>query len=240
MKQRQAHARKQTAQTSLHAVLVVEDVEVLRTTVEAAWRSEDVERLRAMAVHNAMAAHHAALVRIRAMQNAGELRHHSLGLEVVRAAGVDALCAMAVQTAVRDGADVNVGRVVEQAAGDGEAAVEPQRCLLVAARRGHVETIRTLVAANAEVNHADNKGKTALHAAAEEGHVEAMQALLTAGAEVNHADNDGWTALHAAANEGHLEAMQALLTAGANVNHASNTGKTALYVAAEEGYLEAI
>jgi hypothetical protein len=192
LKQRQAHARKQMAQTSLHAVLVEEDVEVLRTSVEAAWRSEDVERLRAMAVHNAMVAHHAALVRIRAMQTAGELRHLSLGLEVVRAAGVDALCAMAVQTAVRDGADVNVGRAVEQAAADGKAEVEPQRCLVAAARRGHVETIRALVAANAEVDHADNDGWTALYSAAQEGHVEAIQALLTAGAEVNHVVNGGF------------------------------------------------
>jgi hypothetical protein len=109
LKKRQADARKQMAQTNLHAVLVAEDVEVLRTTAEAAWRSEgDLERLRAMAVHNAIAAHHATLVRIRAMKNVGELRQ--LGLEVVETAGMDALCAIPVETVVRDCADVNVGR----------------------------------------------------------------------------------------------------------------------------------
>ena len=102
MKQRQTDARKQVAQANLHAVLLAEDVEVLRTTAEAAWHSEgDLERLRAMAVH-------ATLVRIRAMKTVGELRQ--LGLEVVETAGMDALCAIPVETVVRDCADVNVGR----------------------------------------------------------------------------------------------------------------------------------
>ena len=232
MKKRQADARKQMAQTNLHAVLAAEDVEVLRTTAEAAWRSEgDLERLRAMAVH-------ATLVRIRAMKTVGELRQ--LGLEVVETAGMDALRAMAVETAVRDGADVKVGRAVEQAAVDGEAEVEPERWLVTAARRGHVETTRSLLAAGAAVNHADNNGWTALHTAAEEGHVETMKALLAAGAEVNHADNDGETALYAAAKQGHVEAIQTLLAAGADPNRASNDGSTPLAAARDAKFEAAV
>jgi ankyrin repeat protein len=64
-----------------------------------------------------------------------------------------------------------------------------------------------LLTAGAEVNHANNKGKTALYVAAKFGHLEAMQALLTAGANVNHASNTGKTALYVAAEEGYLEAI---------------------------------
>jgi hypothetical protein len=103
------------------------------------------------------------------------------------------------------------------------------RCVLVqlygAAWNGHVEAIRALVAAGAEVVLAAN-GDTALNVAARRGHVEAARALVEAGAEVevNHANKDG------DAENGHVE------EAGAEVDHATSDGRTAaLHVAAFTG-----
>ena len=106
----------------------------------------------------------------------------------------------------------------------------------MAAEDGSVETIRALVAAGAEVDHANDEGETAFWAAAMHGHVEALQTLLEAGAEVDHVTNRGYTALHAAAKNGHV---QTLLEAGAQVDHA-RSGWTALHAAATNRHVEAI
>jgi ankyrin repeat protein len=79
-------------------------------------------------------------------------------------AGKDTLCAMAVQAAAQDGADVNTRP--EAAAG-----VQPRpRWLSATSGEGLEETVRALVEAGAEVDQADNMGRTALYAAAERGH----------------------------------------------------------------------
>ena len=62
-----------------------------------------------------------------------------------------------------------------------------------------MKTVRTLLAAGSEVDHARSNGDTALLVAAEGGHAEVTEALAEAGADVNHAANAGATALHVAA-----------------------------------------
>jgi hypothetical protein len=163
-------------------------------------------------------------------QDTAELR--AVGLEAVRTAGRDTLCAMAVQAAARDGVDVNTG--AEGADG------EDERWLMVAAQAGLVETLRALVEAGADVSHANQLGYTALDVAGDLGHVEIIRALIEAGAEVNHADTSGCSALIGAAEAGHVEALKALVEAGAEVNHASQLGYTALRGAAVHGHVEAL
>ena len=60
---------------------------------------------------------------------------------------------------------------------------------------GHVDCLRELVAAGAEVNIQENDGWTALMLAAQNGHVDCLRELVVSGAEVNIQNNDGWTAL---------------------------------------------
>ena len=143
-----------------------------------------------------------------------------MGLKAVRTAGRDTLCAMAMQAAVQDGVEVNR-----------RADPTAESWLCVAARDGLVETLRALLVAGAEVNHATNSGCTVLQVAAQDGHTEALRALREAGAEVNQATNAGWTALHVAAHTGHLEIVHALVVAGADLNRAINDGRTPLAVA---------
>jgi ankyrin repeat protein len=54
-----------------------------------------------------------------------------------------------------------------------------------------VEVVKTLLAAGAEVDKADNHGMTPLYWASCHGHVEVVKTLLAAEAEVDKADSTG-------------------------------------------------
>jgi hypothetical protein len=217
---RRAFARTEVERTALETALTTSDVEELRRSTEAGWRSEqDAERLRAGAVRTceeALVRAQRMLERIRATQDKEELRE--VGLEAVRTAGRDTLCAMAVQAAAQKGVDVNT-----------RVEAGEKRWLEVAAKGGLVETVRALVFLGAEVDHADGLGYTALYTAAAHGETEAVRALAAAGADVNRVDKVGETALCVAAASGHAGVIRALVKAGAGVNHANrDTGETAL------------
>lgn len=88
--------------------------------------------------------------------------------------------------------------------------------LLRAAREGHADTVRTLLASpNADVNATDERGSTALIEAARYGHDEVVRVLLARGANVRARDRDGKTALMLAAQGGHDMVVQQLRQAGA-------------------------
>ena len=88
--------------------------------------------------------------------------------------------------------------------------------LLRAAREGHDETVRTLLASpNVDVNATDERGSTALIEAARFGHDEVVRALLADSADVKAKDREGKTALMLAAQGGHDEVVQLLKRAGA-------------------------
>jgi hypothetical protein len=233
---RRVEVRKEEALVALETALTARSVEELRTSTEAAWNSEqDAERLQAKVVRlceEKLARAQLMLQQARATRDKAQLL--KVGLEAVSTADKDTLCAIAVHAAAQEGVDMNTR--AEAAAGE-----EPkEKWLRVAALEGSVETVRALLAAGAEVAHANNQGRTALYAAACNGKVETIQVLLAAGAEVDHASNNGFTALWGAAYSGNVETIQALLAAGAEVDHASNNGHTALWGAAWKGRVDAI
>jgi hypothetical protein len=223
---RRAEVRKEEALVALETALSTEEVEELRTSTEAAWLSEqDAERLQAKVVRvceEVLARAQRMLQQARGTRDKAQLL--KVGLEAVSTADKDTLCVIAVKAAAQEGVDMNTR--AEAAAGE-----EPKSWLRLAAEGGFVETVRALVEAGAEVDHASNDGHTALWVAALHGQVEALQALLAAGAEVDLADNDGWTALWVAAYCGHVLAIRVLLNAGADINRASNDGRTPLAAA---------
>ena len=76
-----------------------------------------------------------------------------------------------------------------------------------------MEVVKTLLAAKAEVNTADNEGNTPLWWASDRGHVEVVKTLTKA--DVNKADNKGQTPLSRALHFNHTEVVALLCGAGA-------------------------
>jgi ankyrin repeat protein len=63
----------------------------------------------------------------------------------------------------------------------------------MAAKHGHVGSIRVLYELGADVNKCTSGGASPVCIAAEEGHAECIRVLHDLGAAVNHCDIDGWS-----------------------------------------------
>jgi hypothetical protein len=92
--------------------------------------------------------------------------------------------------------------------------------LIAAAHLGHVEAVKLLIAAKAQLNHVNNLGWTALMEAVVLGnggarHTATLRALVEAGADVNIADRGGITPLQHARRRGYSEMARILENAGA-------------------------
>ena len=109
-----------------------------------------------------------------------------------------------------------------------------------AACDGHVEGIRRLVEAGADVNAQDQGGTTPLHSVAHKGHMDVMKVLVELGADVNALNRDGATPLHCAAHQGHMDAVSVLVEEGADAHAQNQNGATPLHLAAYMGHVEAV
>jgi ankyrin repeat protein len=92
--------------------------------------------------------------------------------------------------------------------------------LIAAAHLGHVEVVRTLIAAKAPLDHVNNLQWTALIESIVLGdggssHTETLRALVDAGANVNIPDGSGATPLKLARNRGYREMVAILEKSGA-------------------------
>jgi ankyrin repeat protein len=92
--------------------------------------------------------------------------------------------------------------------------------LIASGHRGHVEVVRTLIAAKAPLDHVNNLGWTALLEAIILGdggaaHTEIVRLLVVAGADVNRADRDGVRPLAHARRRAYREMSTILERAGA-------------------------
>ena len=92
--------------------------------------------------------------------------------------------------------------------------------LIAAAHLGHVEVVKTLIAAKAPLDHVNNLGWTALLEAVILGdggrnHVAIVRALVEAGAKLELADRQGVTPLGHARRRGHAQMISILERAGA-------------------------
>ena len=111
--------------------------------------------------------------------------------------------------------------------------------LMLASSKGHLEIVRLLIEAGANVN-AKRDDWTALMSASRNGHAQVVRLLVDAGADVNTKGSDGWTPLMLASWEGHLEVVRLLVDAGADVNTKGSDGWTALMWASLKGHLEVV
>jgi TonB family protein len=106
---------------------------------------------------------------------------------------------------------------------------------------GEVEAVRNLLSeGTADLDAADELGRTALMRAVEGGHDEIVEMLLEAGASVNQKNQAGETALHLAARHGRTASADLLLRAGADFELKDSAGRTPLYRAIEARRAEII
>ncbi|EFN78597.1 Ankyrin-1 [Harpegnathos saltator] len=111
--------------------------------------------------------------------------------------------------------------------------------LLIAAHRGHMELVSTLLANHGRVDVFDLEGRSALHLAAEHGYLQVCDALLANKAFINSKSRVGRTALHLAAMNGYTHLVRFLVQDhGAAIDVLTLRKQTPLHLAAGAGQLE--
>uniref|UniRef100_A0A8C4JM51 Ankyrin repeat and KH domain-containing protein 1-like n=1 Tax=Dromaius novaehollandiae TaxID=8790 RepID=A0A8C4JM51_DRONO len=118
--------------------------------------------------------------------------------------------------------------------------------LMEAAQEGHLELVKYLLAAGANVHATTATGDTALTYACENGHTDVADVLLQAdvpftGANVNRATaNNDHTVVSLACAGGHLAVVELLLAHGADPTHRLKDGSTMLIEAAKGGHTNVV
>ena len=108
--------------------------------------------------------------------------------------------------------------------------------LLEAAERNKLDSVKSQLAAGADVNTRSPSGNTALMLAIEYsyGRLDVATFLMDNGADLNAVDSDGNTALMIATARNNNEAVVALLAHKAAVHFRNKEGRTALHIASAE------
>ncbi len=120
----------------------------------------------------------------------------------------------------------------------GGAQVTP---LMFATAIGHLNLVRTIIDAGADLESRTELGESALVLAGDNGWAEGAALLLERGADVNARMSNGWTALMRAADKGHSEIIGILLEKRADANlKATDNGWTALMAACRFGSTDTV
>ncbi|WP_165941897.1 ankyrin repeat domain-containing protein [Cardinium endosymbiont of Culicoides punctatus] len=101
-----------------------------------------------------------------------------------------------------------------------DAFIEPYEIqpIHIAASRGYLSIIQTLLREGSSISMTDVEGKTPLHWSAINGHTSCIRALLRQGSDPNDQDNFNDTSLCLAFRYGHAQAIKLLVESGGNVS----------------------
>jgi ankyrin repeat protein len=110
----------------------------------------------------------------------------------------------------------------------------------LAAFFGHLDAVRTLIAAGANIHAAaTNAFKVqAIHAAVASRNLDIVRAVLEAGADPNAAQQQGFRPIHEAGNNGNRDLAELLMRHGADPSLRNDEGKTAISLAREKGHTD--
>ena len=144
-----------------------------------------------------------------------------------------------MMAAARENDTVSLEKLLKCPRSPNTRDAEGETLLYHAAGCGHVEPMRLLLEARAEI---DTPSKTPLHAAAESGHLEAVRFLVQSGAQKDVLDDFECTPLGLAVQNEHLDLVRFLVEEGANKDELFNKrhGTTALHIEAENGNLDMV
>ena len=81
--------------------------------------------------------------------------------------------------------------------------------LCTASDKGHIDVVKTLIEAGANVNQLDKNECSPLYLASSKGHLDVVKTLIEAGANVDQATKDGLCPLYSASRCGHLDVVKA-------------------------------
>lgn len=116
-----------------------------------------------------------------------------------------------------------------------EVDIHGRTPLIVAAGRGFLAVVETLVRYGASIHATGQYQVTALHTAAANGEVAVARYLLSLGANIDAETIDGVTPLMCAAAWGYTEVVKLLLENGADWTKMDRTGAHATDIAREKG-----
>ncbi|XP_076816760.1 uncharacterized protein LOC143462461 [Clavelina lepadiformis] len=108
--------------------------------------------------------------------------------------------------------------------------------LHIAAHRGYLDIVRTLLQAGCNPDIQDDNGDTALHRAVTAGYERIVQRLLDEACSVDRQNNLGDTALHEASRCGYSRIVKCLIQASANVSCRNKNGDVPLHMACANGH----
>lgn len=117
-----------------------------------------------------------------------------------------------------------------------ELVIERASALWAAAGAGHLNVLKTLVRAGANVNHQTKTDSTPLRAACFSGRLDIVKYLTDHQADINIPNMFNNTCLMIAAYKGYPDIVKFLLDKGADPNKKAYCGATALHFAAESGH----
>ena len=95
----------------------------------------------------------------------------------------------------------------------------------------NIEAVKILIAAQADLNATDDKGRRSIHAARSNGKIEAIKALIASGADLSARTKELITYLHSAVATGNISITEALITTGSDLNSEGQDVVTPLDVA---------
>jgi ankyrin repeat protein len=104
--------------------------------------------------------------------------------------------------------------------------------LLFAVFFGHMDAVKALIYAGADIAATTLRGQTALHLAAMQGHDTIAAALLDLGLDIAAKDKQGNSPLSEAASHGHPDTVKFLISRGADINCRLDGDRTLLHHAA--------